>query len=67
LPTARPVNTGSYRFVRLGDADSNGLKIRCPKGRAGSTPALGTITDLPVEFRTFDLLNGRIGSRHGPV
>jgi hypothetical protein len=42
LPTARPVNTGSYRFVRLGDADSNGLKIRCPKGRAGSTPALGT-------------------------
>jgi hypothetical protein len=23
-----------------------GLKIRCPQGRAGSTPALGTITNL---------------------
>lgn len=31
-----------------------GLKIRCPKGRAGSTPALGTIPNLPVELRTFD-------------
>src|SRR6267142_837990 len=26
--TARPVNTGSYRLVRPGDAASNGLKIR---------------------------------------
>ena len=45
MTTARPVNTGSYRFVRLGDADFKGLKIRCPKGRAGSTPALGTTTE----------------------
>lgn len=29
LTTARPVNTGSYDLVRLGDAASNGLKIRC--------------------------------------
>jgi len=28
LTTARRVNTGSYRLVRLGDAASNGLKIR---------------------------------------
>ena len=25
---------------------SNWLKIRCPKGRAGSTPALGTTLNL---------------------
>jgi hypothetical protein len=25
-----------------------GLKIRCPQGRAGSTPALGTINTLTV-------------------
>jgi hypothetical protein len=29
LTAASPVNTGSYRLVRLGDAASNGLKIRC--------------------------------------
>ncbi len=29
-----------------------GLKIRCPKGRAGSTPALGTIS-FPTVFTTF--------------
>jgi hypothetical protein len=31
LTTARRVNIGSYRFVRLGDTDFNGLKIRCPR------------------------------------
>ena len=45
LTTARRVNTGSYRFVRPGDAPCNVLKIRCPKGRAGSTPALGANLD----------------------
>jgi hypothetical protein len=33
--TARRVNTGLYRFVRLGNGPITGLKIRCPKGRAG--------------------------------
>ena len=42
LTTARCVNTGLYRLVRLGNAASMGLKIRFPQGRAGSTPALGT-------------------------
>ena len=42
LTTATRVNTGSYRFVRLSNAGFSGLKIRCPQGRAGSTPALGT-------------------------
>jgi hypothetical protein len=36
LTTARRVKTGLYRFVRLGWATFAGLKIRCPKGRAGS-------------------------------
>jgi len=44
LMTARRVNTGLYRFVRLGWATFTGLRIRCPKGRGGSTPALGTTT-----------------------
>ena len=42
LTTAKRVNTGSYRFVRLRKGRFMGLKIRCPKGRAGATPALGT-------------------------
>ena len=42
LTTAKRENTGSYRFVGLGKGAITGLKIRCPKGRAGSTPALGT-------------------------
>ena len=46
LTTARRVDTGSYRFVRLGSNAITGLKIRCPKGRAGSTPALGTTLNL---------------------
>jgi hypothetical protein len=29
LTAASPVNIGSYRLVRLGDAVSNELKIRC--------------------------------------
>ena len=41
LTAASPVNIGSSRFIRSGKMPSNGLKIRCPKGRAGSTPALG--------------------------
>jgi len=28
LTTARPINTGSYRLVRLDDTDLKGLKIR---------------------------------------
>jgi hypothetical protein len=42
LTIARRVSTGLYRLVRLGNTSFTGLKIRCPKGRAGSTPALGT-------------------------
>ena len=42
LDDRQACNTGSYRFVRLGNGPITGLKIRCPKGRAGSTPALGT-------------------------
>ena len=45
------VNTGLYRFVRLGMARSQDLKSRCPKGRAGSTPALGTILNLSDVMR----------------
>ena len=40
--SAKRVNTGLYRLVRLVSTANTGLKIRCPKGRAGSTPALGT-------------------------
>jgi hypothetical protein len=37
-----------------------GLKIRCPKGRAGSTPALGTtlFTTLCITFRIIFLYVG---------
>jgi hypothetical protein len=43
LKTAMRVNIGSYRFLRLGAAVSNVLKIRWPSGRVRSTPTLGTI------------------------
>src|SRR5215813_13600188 len=33
-----------------------GLKIRCPKGRAGSTPALGTMTNLTVTSTSINLV-----------
>jgi len=46
LTTARRVNTGLYRFVRLGNGPITGLKIRCPKGRAGFDSALGTTANL---------------------
>ena len=36
LTTARRLNTGSYTLVRLSKSAVTGLKIRCPKGRAGS-------------------------------
>ena len=42
LTAASPVNIGSSRYVRSGKMPANGLKIRWPKGRAGSTPAPGT-------------------------
>ena len=60
LTTARPVNTGSYRFVRLGDAHSNGLKIRWPQGREGSNPSLGTnyINNLAAVSRVNELHYG---------
>ena len=35
-----------------------GLKIRCPQGRAGSTPALGTITFLTVFTSSINLALG---------
>src|SRR2546422_9629823 len=38
LTTARRVNTGSYRFVRLRGTLSNVLKIRCPLTKSGSLP-----------------------------
>jgi len=40
---------------------AKGLKIRCPKGRAGSTPALGTIT-FPNVFTTLINLAQRLTS-----
>lgn len=43
LTAASPVSIGSSRYIRSGTkVPSNGLKIRCPEGRAGSTPAPGT-------------------------
>jgi hypothetical protein len=38
LTAASPVNIGSYRLVRLGDAVSNGLKIRCQEDEVGREP-----------------------------
>ncbi len=55
LTAASPVNIDSSRFIRSGKMPSTGLKIRCPKGRAGSTPALGTILKSAVHLLT--LLN----------
>ena len=37
LTTARRVNTGLSRFVRLGNGLITGLKIRCPKRAAGTS------------------------------
>jgi hypothetical protein len=48
LTAPSPVNIGSSRFVRSGKMPSTRLKIRCPKGRAGSTPALGTSLKLSL-------------------
>ena len=39
LTAASPVNTGSYRLVRLGDAASNGLKIRWYEGTGIPSPS----------------------------
>ena len=41
-----------------------GLKIRCPKGRAGSTPALVTTLTLPVIEVTHRLCDGRVEMRN---
>jgi len=43
LTTETSINTAWYHVVEVGESAVKGLKIRCPKGRAGSTPALGTI------------------------
>jgi hypothetical protein len=40
-----------------------GLKIRCPKGRAGSTPALGTIPFHTVFTTSINLAPGMISAR----
>jgi hypothetical protein len=40
------MNTAWYRVVACSRMALKGLKIRCPKGRAGSTPALGTTFNL---------------------
>ena len=37
-----------------------GLKIRCPKGRAGSSPALGTIRAHPPDGCLPSVLHGQI-------
>ena len=64
MTTARRVNTGFYLLVRLGNGPITGLKIRCPKGRAGSTPALGT-TQLcllqQLQCSPFDLICATLG------
>jgi hypothetical protein len=38
LTTARRVNAGLYRLVRLGNGASNGLKIRCPLTKSAALP-----------------------------
>ena len=40
-----------------------GLKIRCPKGRAGSTPALGTISLPTVFMSSINLALGMISTQ----
>ena len=42
LTAKASVNTTWYHVAAGGEMAPKGLKIRCPKGRAGSTPALGT-------------------------
>ncbi len=39
-----------------------GLKIRCPKGRAGSTPALGTTSNSTVFTSSINLALGMIST-----
>ena len=46
--TARPVNTGSYRLVRLDTGGSHGLKFVPRKGGAGS---LRWVQDIYQELR----------------
>ena len=43
-----------------------GLKIRCPKGRAGSTPALGTIINPTVFPTSINLARGMISTPSMP-
>jgi hypothetical protein len=43
-----------YRSVRSGNGPITRLKIRCPKGRAGSTPALRTTYHNPIAVSTDD-------------
>ena len=52
------INTAWYHVA----AASKVLKIRCPKGRAGSTPALGTTTFPTVFTSSINLALGMIST-----
>jgi hypothetical protein len=51
LTAETSINTAWYHVAAGSEVAVKGLKIRCPKGRAGSTPALGTIP-FPTVFTT---------------
>ena len=55
LTAETSIKTAWYHVVEGGESMVKGLKIRCPKGRAGSTPALGTIPFLKVFTTSINL------------
>ncbi len=50
----------------VGSESYSGKKIRSPKGRAGSSPAIGNFVVLQHTFRVLDLMNTN-GTRHETV
>ena len=63
LTAETSINTAWYHVAAGGEKALKGLKIRCPQGRAGSTPALGTIP-FPNVFTRF--LNLALGMTSAP-
>jgi hypothetical protein len=61
LTAETSINTAWYRVVAGSQIAVKGLKIRCPKGRAGSTPALGTNHFNNLQLIIFRLWTMRIG------
>jgi hypothetical protein len=60
LTAETSINTAWYHVVAGGEIAVKGLKIRCPKGRAGSTPALGTSSTTQLLYST-DLIALAVG------